>query len=292
MTTITIDHDTCEKCLSCVQICATGIYEKTDDGIALRDHVDLCVRCGHCMAACKTRSIHVEGLSYEEDFVELPDELPAADDVRDLLLARRSVRTFRKRPVSREDLEKIVEMVSTAPMSFPPQNAELTIIPDRALIEEGLPILTEQYTKLIGLLKKPFTRFIVSRKVDRMTFGTLMDHIMPLYDVQLELAAKSGEDIFTYGAPALILLHAPEEAPDHTENILIALTYAFIAAHALGLGATVLGIVPPVLNRSPELRALWKLPEGHECVASMIVGHPRIRFRRAIKRPAPAVHWL
>lgn len=206
--TITIDSDTCEQCLSCVQICPSRIYVRTENGIGLREH------------------------------------------------------------------------------------SHLTIIPDRALIEKGLPILTDYYRKLIGWLKNPLMRFLIRRRVDRATFRTLVEHILPLYEVELELAGRTGEDIFTYGAPALVLFHAPEDAPDHTENILIALTYGFLAAHALGLGATVLGIIPPILNRSPELQELWKLPGGHECVTSMIVGHPRARFRRGIRRPMPGVHWL
>jgi hypothetical protein len=74
-------------------------------------------------------------------------------------------------------------------------------------------------------------------------------------------------DAFTRGAPAPLLFHADRDADNHTEDVFIALTYGLLAAHALGLGATAIGLVSGAMERSPELRQLLRIPAQNEVVA-------------------------
>jgi len=72
--TISINQLTCKKCILCTEVCPNKILIKNESGeIVFRpDRVDLCFKCGQCMAVCSTRSITVDGLSYKTDFFELP----------------------------------------------------------------------------------------------------------------------------------------------------------------------------------------------------------------------------
>jgi hypothetical protein len=58
------------------------------------------------------------------------------------------------------------------------------------------------------------------------------------------------------------------------------------------LGATAIGLVTRVVERSPELRELFQIPPENEALASMIVGYPRHRFRHSIRRDLAGVHWI
>ena len=68
--------------------------------------------------------------------------------------------------------------------------------------------------------------------------------------------------------------------------------YGLLAAHALGLGATAIGLVPPAIERSPRLREIFEIPPENQVLASMIVGYPRYRFRRGIRRELANVKWI
>ena len=86
-------------------------------------------------------------------------------------------------------------------------------------------------------------------------------------------------------APALFLFHAPKGAEEHTVDAHICLTYAMLAAHSLGLGATAIGLIGPTINQSKPLRKMFQIPKGNEVVESMILGYPKLQFKRAIIRP-------
>ena len=90
----------------------------------------------------------------------------------------------------------------------------------------------------------------------------------------------------------MLLFHAHREAEGHRDDALIALTYGLLAAHALGLGATALSLVPPIVQRSPELRAMFQIPPENHVLASMVVGYAKVRFKRGIRRELAGVHWI
>lgn len=75
-------------------------------------------------------------------------------------------------------------------------------------------------------------------------------------------------------------------------DIYIALTYGLLAAHALGLGATAIDLVPPAIQNSSVLRELFSIPDSNVVVASMILGYPKHRYQRGIKRELKSVTWI
>jgi ferredoxin len=288
-----VDRDRCRTCWSCVSVCPMMIYEKEDKAVrVVEERTALCIGCGHCMAVCREKAVSVPTLSYERDFTELPATKPSAEDFLRLIRTRRSVRVFKKDPVDASALEEIVRQISFAPMGFPPQNVEVTVVKERATIEKALPHIVDLYGKLIGWLKNPVTRFIVKRRVPLDVFNTLCDHIAPTYAMELEIMKRTGQDVITYGAPALLLFHARRGAGCHTENIYIALAFGLLAAHAMGLGATAIGLIPPAVEQGRGLKKLFGIPADNEVLASMIVGHPKVTFRRCIRRDLKKVNWV
>ena len=162
----------------------------------------------------------------------------------------------------------------------------------RKTIEQALPFMVDLYEKLGKWMKNPFIRFMIRRRAGRETFNTLRTHVLPSLAYRLPAMKAGTDDTITRGAPAMLLLHAQREAGNHTEDAMIDLTYGLLAAHALGLGATAIGLIPPVVERSPELRKLFKIPLENEVLAAMIVGYPKLRFRKGIRRELAGVTWL
>lgn len=292
-----IDEKLCTACLSCVSVCPMMIYEKAQDGGKKKVRVSgerahLCMACGHCMAVCTGKALAVPGLGYERDFFELPGKTAGKEELLAALHARRSVRVFKDTPVPREALEELAREISFAPPAFPPHNVELTIVESRAAIERALPAIVAFYDKAIAMLGRRVPRFFMRRAVAPDVFDTMQNHIKPIYELEIPIMKKTGKDVFTYGAPALVIFHAPRAAPCHTENLYIALSFGLVAAHAMGLGATAIGMIPPAVNRDRRVRELFGVPEENEALASMIVGYPRVVFRRGIRRELRSVRWV
>ena len=289
-----INQETCEQCGLCAEICPNRIIDKEEskDIYFREDRLELCIRCGHCMAICPTQSVIAPGLSYEKDFFDLPKNGVDSESFFNLISTRRAVRIYRKKPVSRDVLDKIVEAISLAPMGFPPHKVEITIVRRREDIERALPYMVKFYEDLQNWINNPISRFFMKRKLTPEVFNTLKNHIVPMMNITLPDMKDDGEDIITRGAPVLFLFHANREAENHSEDLSIDLTYGFLAAHALGLGATAISLVPPAVERMPELRNLFQIPDENEVLGSMIIGYLRHRFKRGIRRQLANVSWI
>jgi hypothetical protein len=124
----------------------------------------------------------------------------------------------------------------------------------------------------------------------REGFQTIKNHLYPI--------AKGGNynlenwDGITRGAPAIITMHAAKDAEAHTNNGVIYATYIMLAAHAIGLGATMIECVPPAINRNKKLKDIFQIPEENEAVMSVIIGHPKYRYKRTIKRNKHRIHKI
>jgi nitroreductase/NAD-dependent dihydropyrimidine dehydrogenase PreA subunit len=289
-----IVKEICSKCGLCAAVCPSGIIEADQQSdytiCAARQH--LCIACGHCMAICSSKAIHIKGLDYERDFFALPEDTPADKEFYRLLTSRRSVRVFQPKPVPQELLERIVAAASLAPMAFTPHKTEVTVIAGREIIEKSLPLLSEFYTNFIKWFKNPFIRMMMKSKMPLETFNTLRQHLVPLLEARLPIMQQAGKDIFTRGAPAMLLFHADHASQNHTEDGHIAATYALLAAHALGLGAVIIGYLPPAINKEAKIRAYFQIPPQNEAVSCVVVGYAKYRYKRAIKRQLRKVSWL
>jgi len=86
----------------------------------------------------------------------------------------------------------------------------------------------------------------------------------------------------------MILFHAPV----HNEDIFIALSFGLLAAHSLGLGACAIGLIPPAINRNAELRKMFRIPEGNQVLASMVLYSPKFKYSRGILRSPAGLTWI
>ena len=291
--THTIDSSLCTKCQLCVTICPSGILaeDETKEVFFKPDRVDICIKCGHCMAMCETGAISIEGLDYETNFRALPEMKLDYQGFMDFLISRRSVRFFRNKEVPRELLQKIVDALTTAPFGVNPDNVEITVVSDKNLIEEAVPFISKMYVQFAKILNVPVIGSLMLKILPKEAASTMVNFILPHIKKGLYVNPTAIDDIARH-APALILFHARKEAEEHTVDAHIYMTYALLAAHSLGLGATAIGLIGPGINQSKQVRELFSIPEGHEVVESIIVGYPKFPFKRAIVRPRTKVTFL
>jgi nitroreductase len=246
------------------------------------------------MAVCSTKSIVVEGLAYEKDFYDLPNnELNGYEKAfYDIIHTRRAIRNFKDKPVPKELLEKIVEAISFAPPGFPPLKIKLIVVQNTELIRNALPNMIKLYEKLVSMMKKPIFRYFIKKEVGKKKFKTMQEHLIPLLTGRMPELKNGTEDTITRNAPAMILFLADPNDGDIAQDISIAATYGMLAAHSLGLGGSIMDLIPPAIEKDPELRKMFCIPDNHNILTSLIVGYPKYKYQRGIKRKLKSVEWL
>ena len=287
---IKIDNALCKKCKICLEVCPNSIFKTENTLTSVRfERVELCFLCGQCMAACSEKAIQVLGLDYNKDFFELPETI---NSFNALIQSRRSVRAFKNISVPKDILEQIVNAITFAPPSFPPLKTEIVVVQDKELIEQSLPHMVNWYVNLIKSLKNPVVKYIIRRKAGSERFQTIQNHVVPMFNIKLPSMINRTEDAITRNAQAMILFHADRHSDNYRADIYIALGYALLKAHSLGIGASAIDLIVPAIERIPYLKNLFQIPEENEVVASMILGYPKYKYKRAIRRQLKSTRWI
>jgi nitroreductase/NAD-dependent dihydropyrimidine dehydrogenase PreA subunit len=294
----TILAGACTACGACVDVCWTHVLDRRTNAAGAveiyqrPERAASCRQCGHCMAVCPRQAIHIEGLEWDQDFLPLPKPPIRLDDFSDLIAGRRAVRAYRQTPVPRPVLESLLEAIRWAPMSYAPPKLSITVIDDPQILVAAKPLMAKCYRILLQKISDPFVRPFVRRSLPADEYTALTEHLLPTLPYRVREAESNSWDSFLRDAPAAILFHAPRDAGGVASDAVIALTYGLLAAHATGLGACGIGLIPPAVNRIPELRRLFQIPEGHEVATAMILGYPKYQYRRGIRRSFPAIRFL
>lgn len=283
-----INQSSCKNCGICTEVCPNKIIGQNGSVHFLKEREHLCLQCGQCMAVCPKKAVYVEGLSYDEDFYELTHNKSNYENFVEILQSRRSVRTFKSQSVSDELIDEIVNSIAYAPFGAAPEKMEISVINNRDKIETALPLISEFLCSIEQLIENPITSLFLKLFTGKEDFQTIKKHIYPI--------AKSGNynldngDGITRGAPTLITIHAPKNAEAHTNNGVIYATYIMLAAHAIGLGATMIECIIPAINRNKKLKQIFEIPDNNEAIMSVIIGHSKYKYKRTIKRNKHKVH--
>lgn len=285
-----IDQKECTQCHLCVEICPNkiiGINTKKEVYF-ISERESICLECGQCMAVCESQAVTVDGLTYEKDFFDLPENNVNYELFKDFLAHRRSIRNFKKQEIPEDLINKILDSVSFAPFGASPEKMHITVVSNRGTIETALPHLERFLTQIVKWIENPVASFMMKRSANREQFNTVKNFLYPIIR-KGNYELKTGDHI-TRNAPALLLFHAEKGAEEHTSNSYIYATYVMLAAQALGLGTLMNGIIPPAVNHMAELQQIFQIPKDHEVVISLLVGYPKYQYKRAIYRQKHILH--
>ena len=280
---VVVDQERCTRCGLCVKTCAAEVLS-IESGTVVQQSVGFgCIACGHCMMVCPEECITVSGRNLSPiDLRPLPpvEERADADALAALMAARRSVRRFADRPVEPELLERIVAMASSAPMGIPPSDVGVVTVVGFEAVHELAGQVVEGYRRITKVFRPGLLK-LFKPLLGQARYEQFADFILPLAAMYLE-TWDEGRDTVFWGAPAVMFFsHSPyADAPD----AVIACTYAMLAAESLGLGSTMIGGAPPMLQRNKPLCRELGIPEGHTPVLALILGYSAVPFRRAVVR--------
>jgi nitroreductase/NAD-dependent dihydropyrimidine dehydrogenase PreA subunit len=267
-----VDQQSCNQDGICAAVCPIAIIDFQEDGYPtpIADAEELCIRCGHCVAACPTGS-----LSHREMPVEqcppMQDKLQlTAEHGEHFLRSRRSIRVYRDKPVPRADLARLIEVARYAPSGHNSQSAEWLVVDNKEELRRLAGIVADWMSWMIG-------------NMPGLALSWHMDKTLQRWE--------AGKDVILRDAPVVIITHAEEHNRLAPSTCTIALTYLELAATSMGLGSCWAGYFNAAATTFPPMKEALALPSGHQCFGSMMVGYPEYSYHRLPTRKPPAISW-
>lgn len=265
--TITVDKEKCIHCGMCIKDCfvsALAFDEEKIPGYG-EGGAERCAACQHCMAVCPKGALSFGGLN--------PDEMQKSvyvnpDEMLGMIKSRRSVRSYKKKDVSAEKLDKIREMLSYPPTGGNLDNLHFTIISSREKMDE---IRKTTYDAIPALTPDS-----------------------PLYQLKgfVEASITAGRDIVYADAPAMIVCAVSKTlfAPGcDTVDPIIALSYFELYAASLGLGALWDDFAVTVASAIPEVYEKLEIPDEYKLSFILPFGEPAVRYPRVPEKDAHSI---
>lgn len=265
MSIINVNEEKCIKCELCIKECPSFVLKMGEKGPEEVEGTN-CIACGHCVAICPTTAIDniktpLANQIDLKDYSKLNDE-----QAESFLRARRSIRNYKDKSVSREELTKLVDIARFAPTGSNIQGISFVVVEDRELVDKAIKLTIE-------LMEK----------------SPLKDNFKKLISIYRE----EGVDIIFRGAPNIILATADKDFSRGRENSISSLTYLELYAPSIGLGSCWAGFfeIFALVKNSPMLK-LFNIPEDKKITGAVMVGYPKYSYKRLVDRDPLEVTFL
>jgi nitroreductase/NAD-dependent dihydropyrimidine dehydrogenase PreA subunit len=282
---ITFHYEHCNSCGLCVKVCKdfSIVMDNNNKPVVSNQALFGCVACGHCMAVCPTKAIEVSGREMSvDDLIDLSEmkDKTSYDQIKNLMVGRRSIRDFKDKEIDEPIVEKIIEAASFAPMGIPPSDVHLLVIKGKDKVREFSFDVVDHYRKISWLFSGNL--MWIWRLWGKEAYQLMKSFGKPLVKFFATMQEK-GENYLLYDAPlAMYFTASPYSDP---ADPYIPATYAMLAAESLGLGTCMIGSIHPVIQYGAKsLKQKWHIPAKVPSGIVVIFGYPKYKFKSGIKR--------
>lgn len=289
---IKILYEKCNSCGLCVKVCKDfSIIMKEGQPVVSSNPLFGCVACGQCMAVCPTCAIEISGREMTpEDRIDLTEMKNKAsyDQLKNLMLARRSIRDFKDEIVEDELIEMIISAAVSAPMGLPPSDVHLIVIKGKERVREFSFDVIDYFRKISWVFSPAF--IWLWRLFGKETYQVMKSFGQPLVNFMTE-AKNKHENYLLYDAP--LVMHFSASPYSDPADPYITATYAMLAAESLGLGSCMIGSIHPVIQYGAKnLKRKWNLPLKSPAGIFVIFGHPKYKYKSGIRRSFAEVAFI
>jgi NAD-dependent dihydropyrimidine dehydrogenase PreA subunit len=134
MPIVTIDRELCRKDGLCASICPKVLSWEGKGSIPVVAHEGSCNSCGHCVLICPSGAIRQIDCPPASIHPVQNHLMPSYEQVHEMIVSRRSTRTFQDRPVEKEMIEKVIDGARFAPSAKNAQGTRFMVIQDKMLL--------------------------------------------------------------------------------------------------------------------------------------------------------------
>ncbi len=273
MSLFTVDMDKCSRCRRCAAECPIKIisFSKEDpQPKPVKAIADFCINCGHCVAVCPDAALTHKNISPEECLPVNEKFLLNEEQVEHFIRHRRSIRTYKKDPVEKEKIEKLIDVSHYAPSGHNMQPVLWSVIHDK-----------EEVHRLTGIVVD-WMRYM-TKEQPQMAAAMHLDLIIGAWE--------AGVDTVCRDVPHIIINYGHKLNPTAPAACTIAMTTLELAAPSFGLGACWAGYFQVAAQHYPPMREALGLPDDHVCYSAMMLGYPKYEYHRMPPRNKVNISW-
>ena len=200
------------------------------------------------------------------------------NDLIQLIKERRSIRSFQKEPLKKDEIDAIIQAGKYAPSAKDAQPWRFIVITNASKIK-----------KLSELAKSEIKTILKRRWIYQLFAKDLRNKkvLQSLY--VLSMAEK---DAIFYNAPVLIFI-VTKKGLFNNESCACCAQNMMLAAHSLGIGSCWIGYAN-FLERNNQIASEIGIPSDMHIVAALIFGYPKKEKKQIpIRKPmADVINWI
>jgi nitroreductase/NAD-dependent dihydropyrimidine dehydrogenase PreA subunit len=271
---LSVDVSKCNKDSICVSDCPMALvrcHQSTGYPCMIPGGEEVCVRCGHCIAACPQGALRHSRIPVK-DCAEVKPELTISEEQAvQFLRSRRSVRAYKDQPVERKIITRLIEIARYAPTGGNGQSVEWLVLTDRTKLHDVSRLAIETF------------RRDIDERPQLLAGNPYLSTILKAWE--------AGRDPILWNAPALVVASAPNKIPTGMADVCIALSYLDLFAPTIGLGTCWAGLLQQAIVSSPSLKEFLGIPDEHSHHFPMMLGHPKSKYYRLPGRKPPKLRF-
>ncbi|MGE5404270.1 MAG: nitroreductase family protein [Candidatus Saccharibacteria bacterium] len=273
MSLFTVDQDKCKRDGICEAECPIRLIEfkeKEAFPTAVSGADERCVACGHCVTVCPHGALSLKTVKPSDCLTIDQKLIPNPEQLEHFLKSRRSIRSFKDKPVERTLIEKLIDIARFAPSGHNTQPVHWLVFDDK------------DKTHRLSALVVDWMRYMIAN-MPQIAGPLHMEDLVEKWDQGIDRVCRS--------APCIIVAHAPAAAPTSQGSCTIALSHLELAAYAQKLGACWAGYLGIAASTFPPLVQELALSEGHQAFGAMMIGYPKFAYHRIPPRVEPRITW-
>jgi nitroreductase len=247
--------------------------------------------CGHCIGICPKDAISLKTDEFEkmgfntfscEDKWIKHGKYDTPELVR-LMLSRRSCRNYKDEDVSKEILEDLIKIGTTAPSGSNCQEWTFTVIPTK----KDVSVFGDKIAKFFKNLNKMASNTIL-RKGMSLFGNKKLDFYFENYFEKvketIDLYENEGIDKLFHGATAVIMVGGIKDSSCPSEDALLATQNILLGAHAMGLGTCLIGFAVNAIANDAKLKASLGVNNNEKVYSVIALGNPKEKYQKLTVR--------
>jgi len=295
-----VDEEKCLGCGLCIKNCPFKCWEMDADNHPKMKDDSICISCSNCIIACPAGAISFVKEYYQEKGGFFETDIPAykfplepkdaegnpaqLTETERLILERRSVRNFKKKPVSDHLIRRVLEAGRFAPSGGNHQPWKFAVVTDPGFISQLEEAVHAVWAGMYGAFTNDEAVMNLVNAVPTGVFDSRTQY-------GVRCIAKKELPIY-FSAPVVIFLGLHERLNDPNMHAGICGQNMTMAANALGLGAVWSNFGAGV-NFIPELKAKLGYEDPSWTIkTTLCLGYPEFKQSGVVARELRPVTWF
>jgi len=226
-----------------------------------------------------------------EKFEDSPVTNIPPENMRNLLLSRRSIRTYKEKPVPKELIEQLIEVGIHAGTSSNGQTENFIVIQDQKLLSGLEKIVIEvMWDKGIKYLGTSIGQNLAKTQIGE----EMLRQAIPYYHI-INNRRNNNQlvGMVFRNAPVVIVIHGLRTNFMAHANCSIAVRNMEIMAKTMSLGTCWVGFLSAAAHLSKKkIERYLDIPDDHGIYGAIMVGYPKHEYRKIPPRKERQVRWI